>query len=143
MKLKDYIFEITTPRLKRLLAEWRWKIEVPCQPWFINHFGDIFMQMGKTEAVWLLTVHDGQLQKIADTEQGFAELLCNEKKANAVLRTELVEVLISTGMDLPPNYLYTFREFPIVEPLTIENIIFKPADEILDSMGQKHAAAKS
>lgn len=143
MKLRNYIFEINKNRLKRLLADWQWLVDGDYNVWFMNHFGDLFLQKGKSEAVHLLTLHNGKFQKLADSEMAFADMISDPAKADQILRTKLVDALVEQGMDLPPGHIYMFRHNPQRGAGAAKDVLIHPTEQAFDSLAELHRSKAS
>lgn len=122
-----------------LTAAWAWLLRAPFEPLLFSALGDVFLRDDTGEVFWLDT-GVGELNRIAGSEQEFAERLSGEDGVYWLM-PNLVEQLVAAGKVLPPGWCYTFVTLPAFAEGAYEvaNINPVPADKHFALTGQLHA----
>ncbi|ADB16381.1 Domain of unknown function DUF1851 [Pirellula staleyi DSM 6068] len=115
MEVNDYLLSHEGLDWHALIEPWRWIFpeEVEFQPWLMNKFGDLTWIDG-TGAVFHLNVSEGTLEKVAENEDQFLDLLEDPDNAAEWLMYPLVDMATAAGMTLENGECFGYEELPVL-----------------------------
>lgn len=91
----------------------------------------------------MFDVGGGTLERVADSRDGFSDLIDREDNANQWLMIPLVNELVASGKLLKPGYCYGYLQSPILGgDYTVENTIVIPIAEHYHVNGSIHEQIK-
>ncbi len=123
---QELIRDLSSIDAEDILSEWEWLLEEKMELVLVSSIGDMFLKNTKGE-IFLLDTLGGELKRVADSENDFAELLTHKEKQEELLSRTFVETLIESGKTLSPTEIYSFMVLPVLGgDFTPENI--EPTD---------------
>lgn len=126
MNIHDYLIDQDGKCWAELLAGWRGLVPGEFTLWIVNRFGDAFIVFDDG-SVHMLDVGIGQLRRLADNREHFAQLLDVDENANNWLMIPLVDGCVAAGMQISATQCYGYKIPPILGgEYRVENI--EPTD---------------
>lgn len=106
-----------------LLDDWHWLTGSKKRPFLLTASGNAFVHDIGDGTVDLLDVSAACLSRVADTREGFHELLQTASFADSYLNPKLIEGLRDRGLILKRNQIYSWRvPLSLGGNATLENI---------------------
>jgi hypothetical protein len=126
MELRDYLIDQQGKDWPDLLSDWLPALPQRFTVWLVNRFGDIFF-VPDDGSVHMLDIGSGQVERVADNREDFAERIDQEDNAENWLMISLVDQCVAAGMRLDQTECYGFKRPPILGgTYDVENI--EPTD---------------
>lgn len=97
-----------------LLSPWGWLLEEDLKPVLITSFGDMFLMNEKDEVFWL-SISEGLLDKIANSEKELKDIITNEEFFLEVFLPHLVLEMKDNDNHLEEGQVYGFIKSPLHE----------------------------
>jgi hypothetical protein len=142
MDLQDYLIEQSGLDWSRLLSHWHWILPQDFVLWFVNRFGDLFIEVSDGSINWL-DIGRGELSRVAEGRDDFARLLDESEHANDWLMIPLVDKLVQAGMRLEPGKCYSYCKLPIFGgDYTVDNVVIKSLEFHYNAFGPIHEKIK-
>jgi hypothetical protein len=113
MDINDYLIDQSGKDWMALLKGWGSVLPASFTLWLVNRFGDLIIVLDDG-SVHMLDLGSGQLSRLADSRDQFAELLDIDDNANDWLMIPLVDRLVAAGMTLGPDRCYGFKIPPVL-----------------------------
>ena len=95
-----------------LLTPWSWLLEEDLKPVLISSFGDMFLMNEKEEVYWL-SISEGLLDKVANSEKELKEAITNEEFFLEIFLPHLVLEMKDNNLHLEEGQVYGFKESPL------------------------------
>jgi hypothetical protein len=126
MNINDYLIDQRNKNWPQLLSDWAGTIPESFTLWLVNRFGDAFLVVDDG-SVHMLDAGVGQIARIADSRDHFAELLDRGDNANNWLMIPLVDKCVAALPQLQESQCYGFKMPPMLGgTYTLDNI--EPTD---------------
>jgi hypothetical protein len=117
----DYTIEHSDVDWSELLESWAWLLPPEFTVWIMNRFGELFLVFDDGSVHWL-EVGAGELKRVADDRDHFAQLADDHDNANDWLMIPLVEKLVAAGILPGEGECYAHIKLPILGgDYTVEN----------------------
>jgi hypothetical protein len=113
MNLHEYLIDQPGKDWSASLKGWGSVLPASCTLWLVNRFGDLFIVLDDG-SVHMLDMGSGQLNRVADSRDQFAELLDVGENANNWLMIPLVDQLVAAGVVFAPDRCYGFKIPPVL-----------------------------
>lgn len=113
MNVNDYLIDQAGYDWSKVLADWHWILPSGFTIWLINRYGDLFIVLDDG-AVHMLEVGGGNLSKVADNRNHFAELIDHTDNSNDWLMIPLVDKCVDAGLHLSAGQIYSYKVPPIL-----------------------------
>jgi len=140
--LADYIIDPSGIDWPDVLASWAWLLPPEFTIWIVNRFGDLFLVQEDGSVHWL-DVGAGELRRVAESRDHFANLLDDADNARDWLLMPLVEKLVDAGIRLGPGECYGYVKLPILGgDYTVSNTRVVPIAGHLEALGPIHEKLK-
>jgi hypothetical protein len=126
MNIHDYLIDQAGKDWPALLEDWRLLLPRSFTLWLVNRFGDAFVVFDD-ESIHMLNVGIGQINRVADSRDQFADMLDIQANADDWLMIPLVDRCVASDMVVGSNQCYGYKIPPLLGgEYTIENI--EPTD---------------
>ncbi len=110
--ISHLVSEVDLNQVSAALSAWSWLLgEGVWSPLLVSAAGDVFL--ANTDGVFHLDTGSGTLEKIAESENGFKDLLLDPLLARDWLLAPVVDELRAAGMELEPGQCYGFTILPV------------------------------
>lgn len=137
MNVNDYLIDQAGKDWQQLLCRWTPPLPEDFTIWLVNRLGELIII--NNGAVHWLVAGEGQLVKVADSQQHFAQLLDNGSNAERWLRLSLVNDCRRAGMTLADNECYGFKIPPILQgQYEVANLKPTPLDQHYSLLAHLH-----
>jgi hypothetical protein len=113
MDINDYLIDQSGLDLNKLLSPWHGKLPREFTLWMVNRFGDLFLRMDDG-SIWSFRMDEGELSRLADNRDHFADLVNQEDNANEWFLIPLVDQLVAAGYRLEAGQCYGFVVPPVI-----------------------------
>lgn len=142
LSIHDYLLPQDGIDWSAVLRSWHWLLPREFTLWMVNRFAECIIVVADG-SVHSLHVGEGELERLADSRDDFAERIDWENNANDWLMMPLVDELVAAGMTLGPGQCYGFKLPPIVGgSYGRENIAVKSIEDYLGGFGSIHKQLK-
>jgi len=122
MNIQDYLIEQRGKDWSDLLSGWMPALPPLFTLWLVNRFGDVFAVF-EDGSVHRLDVGIGEIERVADDRDHFADQLNDDANANNWLMIPLVDRCVAAGIHLGHNQCYGYKVPPILGgDYTVENV---------------------
>ncbi|MCQ9372864.1 DUF1851 domain-containing protein [Methyloversatilis sp. XJ19-13] len=126
MNINDYLIDQRSKDWPQLLSGWGGSIPESFTLWLVNRFGDAFLVVDDG-SVHMLDAGAGQISRVADSRDHFAELLDRDDNANNWLMIPLVDKCAEAFPPLQESQCYGFKVPPMLGgKYTLDNV--EPTD---------------
>jgi len=113
VNINDYLIDQRGKDWPQLLSGWGRDIPESFTLWLVNRFGDAFLVVDDG-SVHMLDAGGGQVSRIADSRDHFAELLDRDDNANNWLMIPLVDECAEALPPLKESQCYGFKVPPML-----------------------------
>jgi hypothetical protein len=122
LTLEQLTLNLNKVDVEDILSCWQWLVADMKAVVTVSCLGDIFL-LGNDDAVYWLQTDSGTLTKTADTLDQFQQFLNDEAKVDNWFLPLLVEKLLTAGITLKENEVYSYIKIPVLGgEYTVENI---------------------
>lgn len=129
MSYDDYLIDHRGLDWQMLLSEWTWLVPSEFSVWFMNRYGDLFLELSDS-SVHMLDVGGGTLEMVADSRADFEAKFRVDDNANEWLMIPLVDQVVAAGMTLQKGECYSYKQPPVLGgKYTVENTSILPIAE--------------
>jgi hypothetical protein len=136
MRFSDYIIDESTVDWPQAVAGWRWLLPQKFTTWFMNRFGDLFLQTADGKIHWL-RLDVGTLTCVAGSKGQFGEKLEDLDTFADWFLKALVDQLVVSGKTPGPGQCYGFIKIPMIGgAYTVENVELSEIGEMYALLGQ-------
>ena len=141
--VNDYLIDHSNFDWDSLLTEWKPILPESFTVWLMNRFGDLFL-VTDDGSVHQLDVGMGSFEKVADSQNHFADLCEDPENVSDWLMIPLVDELEAAGLSLSPNQCYTYRQIPVVGgDYSVENTTVTDIAHHLNGLGRIHSQVRN
>jgi hypothetical protein len=121
------VVTLSPEAMASILDEWTWLIGAEKRPLLVTACGDVFVEDLLERTIQFLDTSARELSPVAETRQGFEQLLADPLFIENYLHPDRVEILRGKGYFLKKNQVYSFST-----PLSLGGQISADNIEIAD-----------
>ena len=110
MTLNDLSVNFSYLERDTLLSEWEWLLGGEYLPILLSASGDAFVQNVNNGQIWWLDSGGGEFSQVAETPEGFNELLADKEFVIEYFAVKMVGDLIESGKSLSHNQIYSLTK---------------------------------
>ena len=111
--LKDLSVNLNSINTGKLMKTWAWLTGNDKQPIMVTILGDVFLKDKQGQIFWL-NVGEGYIDKVADSQSSFEEMLLDEELVDEWFLPQLVEEIKASGLELTDGKVYSYLKLPIL-----------------------------
>ena len=111
--INDYIVPLDNLDLNKVLSEWHWLTGHDKKIVALTKSGDLLLN-GDNDDFYFLDLGNGDLSLIEGKYQDFLSSELPSEIIDEILFTSVVDELVSSGLILKPNQVYSYTTLPIL-----------------------------
>ena len=111
--INDYIVPLDNLDLNKVLSEWHWLTGHDKKIVALTKSGDMLLN-GDNDDFYFLDLGNGDLSVIEGKYQNFLSSELPSEIIDEILFTSVVDELVSSGLILKPNQVYSYTTLPIL-----------------------------
>lgn len=109
----EYLKDLSKIDVSDICSEWQWLLDNQKEVLLVSAIGDMFL-LGNDNSVYWLETGTGELTCVAENLEEFQGHLANEQLADNWFLPELINQLVSNGLTLKENQVYSFKIPPVL-----------------------------